>query len=85
MPWVKTGALPLEEEGDEAAPVMDTGLDRRSIIPGMFYGIQGMRLGGTRTLRLAPHLAYGERGIPGRIPANAELIIEVVVLSAGQS
>ena len=40
-----------------------------------------MRVGGTRTLRIAPHLAYGERGIPGVIPPNAVLTVEVAVLS----
>ena len=48
---------------------------------GLFYGLQGMRVGGTRTLRIAPHLGYGEQGVPGVIPANALLTVEVTVLS----
>ena len=39
-----------------------------------------MHVGGTRTLRIAPHLAYGEQGVPGVIPANALLTVEVTVL-----
>ena len=39
-----------------------------------------MRVGGTRTLRVAPHLAYrGEQGVPGVIPENARRTVEVSV------
>ena len=48
---------------------------------GLFYGIEGMRVGGTRRLRIAPHLAYRESGVPGVIPPNALLIVEIEILS----
>ena len=70
-----------DEAGDETTLIRDTRVDRVSLIAGLFYGIQGMRVGGTRTLRIAPHLAYGERGLPGRVPANAVLTVEIRVLS----
>lgn len=57
-------------------------VDRRSMIAGLFYGVEGMRVGGTRRLRVAPHLAYGETGVPGVIPPNAVLTVEVKVLAA---
>jgi peptidylprolyl isomerase len=47
----------------------------------LFYGVEGMRVGGTRRIRVAPHLAYREAGVPGVIPPNAILIVEVQVLS----
>jgi FKBP-type peptidyl-prolyl cis-trans isomerase len=50
---------------------------------GLFYGIDGMRVGGTRRLEIAPHLAYGERGIPGTIPEQALLVAEITVLAEG--
>ena len=79
IPWQKPlGSHPLED--DDATLVTDVRVARRSLIAGLFYGIQGMRVGGTRTLRIAPHLAYGEQGVPGRIPANAVLTVEVAVL-----
>jgi FKBP-type peptidyl-prolyl cis-trans isomerase len=34
-----------------------------------------------RRLEIAPHLAYGERGVPAVIPPNALLVAEVTVLS----
>jgi FKBP-type peptidyl-prolyl cis-trans isomerase len=42
-----------------------------------------MRVGGTRRLEIAPHLAYGDAGVPDVIPAGAVLTAEVTILSAG--
>jgi FKBP-type peptidyl-prolyl isomerase-like protein len=55
-------------------------LGRRESIAGLRYGIPGMRVGGAREIVISPHLAYGEVGIPGRIPANALLRCEVELL-----
>jgi hypothetical protein len=76
--------------GDEVSPspllgtrhVIDLG--RRDCIAGLRYGIPGMRVGGTREIIVSPHLAYGEAGIPGRIPANALLRCRVELLEIRQ-
>jgi FKBP-type peptidyl-prolyl cis-trans isomerase len=68
-------------EDDGATLITDLRVDRESMFGGLFYGVQGMRIGGTRKLRIAPHLAYREAGIPGMIPPNALLTVEVTVLS----
>lgn len=68
----------LEDDGETL--VADMRIDRENLVNGLFYGIQGMQIGGTRKLKIAPHLAYGERGLPDRIPANAVIIAEVTVL-----
>jgi FKBP-type peptidyl-prolyl cis-trans isomerase len=47
---------------------------------GLFYGVAGMNVGGTRRLRVAPHLGYREQGVPGIIPPNALLIVEVHIV-----
>jgi FKBP-type peptidyl-prolyl cis-trans isomerase len=54
---------------------------KRRVIPGLEYGVEGMRVGGERRLRVAPHLAYRDRAIPGRIPANAVLEFHVTLLN----
>jgi FKBP-type peptidyl-prolyl cis-trans isomerase len=41
-----------------------------------------MRVGGMRRLEIAPHLAYGDRGVPGVIPSNAVLTAEIAILKA---
>ena len=77
--WEKSRYNRVEEDG--FTRITDVRVDRVRLIAGLFYGMQGMHVGGTRTLRVAPHLAYGEQGVPGVIPANALLTIEVTVLS----
>jgi len=48
----------------------------RSVIAGLDYGVEGMRVGGRRRIHVPPHLGYAEAGAPG-IPANAKLTFEV--------
>lgn len=55
-------------------------LGKRRAIAGIEKSLYGMREGGYRKLVVSPHLAYREAGIPGRIPANALLRVELWVL-----
>ena len=55
---------------------------KRRSIPGLEYGVEGMRVGGERRLRVAPHLAYRDQGIPGLVPARAVLEFYVTLLRA---
>jgi hypothetical protein len=80
MAWGPVGIARLEDNGETL--VSEVRIDRRSLVNGLFYGVEGMRVGGTRRLEIAPHLAYGERGVPGVIPENAGLIAEITILSA---
>ena len=59
-------------------------LGRRESIAGLRYGIPGMRVGGKREIVISPHLAYGERGVPGLILVNALLRCEVDLLEIRQ-
>jgi len=56
-------------------------LGERRVIAGLEYGVEGMRAGGTRRLRVGPHLGYRDEGVPGSIPANAVLEFHVTLLS----
>ncbi|GAA4285545.1 FKBP-type peptidyl-prolyl cis-trans isomerase [Brevibacterium daeguense] len=44
------------------------------VIAGWDQGVQGMRVGGRRTLRIPAHLAYGDRGAGGVIAPGESLI-----------
>ena len=55
-------------------------IDRENLIDGIFYAIDGMKVGGYRKVVIAPHLAYREKGIPGVIPENEKIIAELKVL-----
>ena len=78
-PWGFLTQAYLEDDG--ATLVTDVRMDRAFLIPGLFYGMEGMRIGGTRKLRIPPSFAFGEIGIPDRIPPNAVITAEVSVLA----
>jgi FKBP-type peptidyl-prolyl cis-trans isomerase len=59
----------------------DYRIDREFLFSGLFYGIEGMRIGGKRTLKISPHLAYREKGIEGVVPPNAVLKVEVEIIA----
>ena len=46
-------------------------------------GVEGMRIGGLRRLRVPPELAYGDKGVQ-EIPGGATLDIDVELLSIKQ-
>jgi FKBP-type peptidyl-prolyl cis-trans isomerase len=38
-----------------------------------------MRIGGKRTLKISPHMAYRDKGVEGMVPPNAVLKVEVEI------
>jgi FKBP-type peptidyl-prolyl cis-trans isomerase FkpA len=55
-------------------------LSNREVMAGLRYGVQGMREGGRRRIKVGSHLAYGAQGVEGVIPPNALLIFDVRLL-----
>ena len=56
-------------------------IHRENHVSGIYYSIQGMKVGGYRKVSISPHMAYRENGISGVIPPNAKLTVEIKVLS----
>ena len=78
--WGPVGAARLEDNGETL--ITEIRVDRGWLVNGLFYGVEGMRVGGTRRLEIAPHLAYGDRGVPGVIPPGAVLTAEITIRDA---
>lgn len=85
-----TGWLYEASAKDHKGKKFDSSLDRGKpiefplgagmVIDGWEQGIDGMKVGGQRTLIIPPQLGYGARGAPGAIPPNATLIFDVELM-----
>ncbi|MCP4981887.1 MAG: FKBP-type peptidyl-prolyl cis-trans isomerase [Gammaproteobacteria bacterium] len=78
-PWGMVDRTRLEDDGKTL--ITDLRIDRENLFAGLFHGIESMRIGGVRRIKVSPHLAYGKTGIPDRVPANAVIIVEIEFLS----
>jgi FKBP-type peptidyl-prolyl cis-trans isomerase len=76
--WLTTGKK-FDSSVDAGTPFEFT-IGKGDVIKGWEEGVAGMKVGGKRQLRIPPDLAYGERGYPGVIPANATLIFDIQLL-----
>lgn len=77
----------IEESGQKFESTITRGQPRKLIfgveklLPSLQQHISKMRVGQFVRITLKPDEAYGELGIPGRIPPNATLVYNVELLS----
>jgi len=75
--WLPTGEV-YDTSGDGEPYSFQLG--RGQVIRGWEEGMLGLPIGGKRRLVIPPELAYAGRGIPGVIPSNAWLVLDVELL-----
>ena len=73
------GKLPDGNQFDssEGREPLEFQIGSGQIIGGLDRGVQGMKVGGERTLIIPADMAYGAQGAGGMIPPNAPLIFDV--------
>ncbi|XP_023637281.1 uncharacterized protein LOC17882770 isoform X2 [Capsella rubella] len=50
------------------------------VLPGLDQGLIGMRVGGRRRLTVPPAMAYGAKGLRGKVPPDAWVVFDVELL-----
>jgi rhodanese-related sulfurtransferase len=70
----------FDSSKDRGAPIQFT-LGAGQVIPGWDQGIEGMKPGSRRVLKIPPELAYGKKGAGNTIPPNATLIFDVELVA----
>lgn len=78
--WVEKTGKKFDSSLDRGEPFSLT-IDSTRVIKGWTEGLKGMRVGGTRRLRIPPELGYGAHGAGKDIPPNATLIFDIELLS----
>ncbi|GAB3684621.1 FKBP-type peptidyl-prolyl cis-trans isomerase [Angustibacter aerolatus] len=66
----------FDSSWDRGQP-LDFQLGVGQVISGWDTGLQGMRVGGRRTITIPPHLGYGDRGAGGAIKGGETLVFVV--------
>ena len=78
--WLESGEFIFSTYQAEKSIPFTQGQNR--IVPGWDMGSHGMKVGGSRILRIPPDLAFGERG-RGKIEPNATIYTQLDVLEVG--
>jgi FKBP-type peptidyl-prolyl cis-trans isomerase len=79
--WLnENGAQGKQFDSSRGRDVFKFPLGGGMVIAGWEEGVEGMKVGGQRTLMIPPELGYGARGAGGVIPPQAHLIFDIELL-----
>jgi FKBP-type peptidyl-prolyl cis-trans isomerase FkpA len=76
--WIENGKQFASSVLDGRSPVFTLGAGQ--VIRGWEEGMEGMKVGGKRQLRIPSDLAYGAAGAPPLVPPNTALIFDVELI-----
>ena len=80
--WLASTGKKFDSSYDhQGQPFTVSPLGQAQVITGLNEGLLDVRAGGTRRLIIPAALAYGAKGYPPVIPANATLIFDITVIS----
>ena len=74
----------MRKAAGQYVPVPTDYSKEAKLIPGFREGLLNMKVGDKTVIFIPSHLAYGQRGIPGIIPPDAELIFELEIVEIAQ-
>jgi len=77
--WLTNGKK-FDSSLDRGQPFSFTN-GKHEVIQGWEEGVNGMKVGGKRQVRIPPDLGYGSRGAGNVIPPNATLIFDIELLN----
>jgi FKBP-type peptidyl-prolyl cis-trans isomerase len=81
--WLQSNGKEFDSSFSRGGAPFSVVLGQGQVIKGWDEGLVGMKQGGIRRLIIPPALGYGTAGSPPTIPANATLIFDVQMISAG--
>ena len=76
--WLESGPMFASSMSDGRPSIFTLGVGQ--VIRGWEEGVEGMKVGGRRQLKIPAELAYGVSGVPGLVPPNATLTLDVELI-----
>ena len=77
--WTEDGTR-FDSSHDRGRPIQFT-VGAGEVVRGWEDGMIGMRPGGVRKITIPAQLAYGDVGLPGRIPPNSGIVLQVELIA----
>ena len=81
--YLKSNCSIFDSSAKQGGKPFKVVIGQGQVIPGWDEGVPGMKVGGVRKLIIPSALGYGAQGSPPAIPANADLVFDITLVSSG--